>query len=782
MIRKLKGVYYYYFICILIFPFFIFPTQSRAIEVENMEVPGKTSDAIKKETNETLFSTEAESSSVMHKEGTEISTSTNIGSIESETQPQSSTESETRPESSSDSLESQEQPEEKQQTEPTTASSEKPLSRQTRADGITWTVVSNADELRAELTKADPPTHIKLGGNGVFSLSTSVPVKSDVVIDGDGKTVSYPSDGLSSGIYADSSNIEVTLQNMTFGSSDYSVPMRNLYGVFPASDSEVVKLNIHNVNYYSNRGAQAFFINETGSEIHFSGENEFVLEGSGQEFAEASVFYFEKDSKTTVRHQTGSNDGFIWARRSNNKNVINLAENAVFDVESNHSFIYNDIRDGDITVGKNAKLLIKSVNAKGGYSQYPIRYDGGKWNISVAELGLLDLSYPNSIQLGDFSNINIGKDANACFEATKDNSVFDRSVGSNSTFVIDNANLVEFTASPSTTVNPIGFVGGNNKFSFAPFASAEGEIQGTEGYAIRTTPNLLNINSQKAAGTWSIAAGEITREAVTETAPFTSNEQNAMKDATTIQLVKIPEPKAQISTLKKQANYFDFTVQLSNYELFNNNFEQVNFRLFSKEVADPTDSDGLVAEKSTNTIDGEVAFDNLEQDTKYWLYAQIVCDPSGQSSNWFKDTVKTKAMINVEVPTYIAFQTDTDANVVQDREYAIKNNGTSPVKISIDSFKVKSNPENIPLLTGSQLGGSTEGLFLKLIGDNSQEIELADLENPNPRPVFGMINAGNSEKIGLQGKYQGTIEKVSQLNSQLTLLIEDGNPVEGGNP
>lgn len=756
MHKKLRFAFYFCLICLLMLPSFVWTNQSRAIEVKTSEEQEEISDTLKDESTESSIPELAQSNSTVKE---------NI--VETETPSISSSEEEQKESDTTDSSES-------------TSSEEEPVrSRQTRADEITWTVVEDSQALKTELGKADPPTHIKLGGDGVFSLSTAVPVKSNVVIDGDGKTVSYPSDGLSSGIYADSSNIEVTLQNMTFGSPDYSVPMKNLYGIFPASDSEVVKLNVNNVNYYSNNGAQAFHINETGSEIHFFGENEFILEGSGQEFAEASAFYFEQGSKTTVRHQTGSNDGFIWARRSNNSNVINLAEDAVFDVESNHSFIYNDIRGGNISVGKNAKLLIKSVNVKGSSSKYPIRYDGGKWDISVAENGLLDISYPNSIQLADPSNIYIGKGADARFETTEEKSVFDRSVGANSTFVVDNANLVEFTAVPDGGINPIGFVNGTNKFSFAPFAAAEGDQQGTEGYAIRTTPSFA-INSQKASGTWNISTGDITREAVTDTNDFTTEEKNAMKAATTIQLVKIPEPRSQIAMLKKTSNYLDFSVQLSNYELFNNTFAQVRYRLYAKEADDPTvDSADFIEEKTTTTIDGEVTFDGLEQDTKYWLYAQIECDPSGQSSYWFEDTVKTKAMINVEVPTYIAFRTDMDANVVQDREYAIKNNGTSPVNIKVNSFQVKSNSDNIPLLSETDINDSAEGLFLKLVSEDPQGIELVNLENPVTKPLFGTIDGGTSKKIGLGGKYQGTIEEVMQLDSQLTLLIEDGSSEEG---
>lgn len=758
MYKKLRYAFYSCLICLVLFPSFIWSNQSRATEISTSEEQKEISDTLKELSSESSIPEPTQSSSVQNEniDETEVSQAPSIGS----------------------SIEEQKESETLNTLEPTTSEEETIRSRQTRSDGITWTVVNDSQELKAELAKTDPPTHIKLGGNGVFTLSTAVPVKSNVVIDGDGRTVSYPDDGISKGIYADNTNIEVTFQNMTFGSPDYSVPMKNLYGIFPANDSEVVKLNVHNVNYYSNNGAQAFYINETGSEIHFSGENEFILEGSGQEFAEASAFYFEQGSKTTVRHQTGYNDGFIWARRSNNSNVINLAEDAVFDVESNHAFIYNSINDGDINVGKNAKLLVKSVNARSTISKYPI-YFNGKWNISVSENGLLDISYPKNVKLSNSSSVYIGKGADARFETTEDKSVFGGAVGANSTFVIDNANLVEFTAASDNDTNPIGFVGGNNNFSFAPFAAAEGDQQGTEGYAIRTTPSFA-INSQKAAGTWNISTGDITREVVTDKNDFTAEEKNAMKTATTIQLVKIPEPRSQIATLKKTSNYLDFNVRLSNYELFNNTFKQVRYRLYSKEVDDPTeDSVDFVAEKTTTTIDGEVTFDGLEQDTKYWLYAQIECDPSGQSSYWFEDTVKTKAMINVEVPTYIAFRTDMDANIVQDREYAIKNNGTSPVDIKVDSFQVKSNPNNIPLLSETDLNSSAEGLFLKLVSEDPQGIELVNLENPVTKPLFGTIDGGNSKKIGLGGKYQGTIEEVMQLDSQLTLLIEDGSTEEG---
>lgn len=759
MYKKLRYAFYSCLICLVLFPSFIWSNQSRATEISTSEEQKEISDTLKELSSESSISEPTQSSSVQNEniDETEVSQAPSIGS----------------------SIEEQKESETLNTLEPTTSEEEPIRSRQTRSDGITWTVVNDSQELKAELAKTDPPTHIKLGGNGVFTLSTAVPVKSNVVIDGDGRTVSYPDDGISKGIYADNTNIEVTFQNMTFGSPDFSVPMKNINGIFPSSSSEVVKLNIENVTYYSNNRAQAFQNYADGSVIQFSGENEFVLEGNGQEFAEASNFIFEKDSNTKVKHETNYDLGFIWSKNSKTPANISLSEGAVLDIETNHSFVYNSIKNGELTVGKDAKLLIKSVNPRVLSSKNPIYFSDDKWNISVNENGLLDISFPNSIRLANPSNIYIGKGADARFKATEDKSVFGGSVRANSTFVIDNANLVEFTAASDNDTNPIGFVGGNNNFSFAPFAAAEGDQQGTEGYAIRTTPSFA-INSQKAAGTWNISTGDITREAVTDTNDFTAEEKNAMKTATTIQLVKIPEPRSQIATLKKTSNYLDFNVRLSNYELFNNTFKQVRYRLYSKEVDDPTeDSVDFVAEKTTTTIDGEVTFDGLEQDTKYWLYTQIECDPSGQSSYWFEDTVKTKAMINVEVPTYIAFRTDMDANVVQDREYAIKNNGTSPVDIKVDSFQVKSNPNNIPLLSETDLNSSAEGLFLKLVSEDPQGIELVNLENPVTKPLFGTIDGGNSKKIGLGGKYQGTIEEVMQLDSQLTLLIEDGSTEEG---
>ena len=685
---------------------------------------------------------------------------------------------------SSSSTESTEKEGGEEQQESTSTSEKKETlqRKQLRAEGVTWTVVSTADELKTVLAEADPPSHIKLGGDAIFTLSTDVPVKSNVVIDGDGRTISSTSGGTSGGIHAAASNIEVTLQNMTFGSSDYTVPMNNLYGIFPATDSRIVTLNVHNVKYYSNRNAQAFYLRGTGSNIHFSGENEFVLEGSGQEFAEASIFYFEKGSVTKVRHQTESNDGFIYATNSSNRNLISLKEDAVFDVETNHAFMYNSSsRNGDIDVGKNAKLLIKSVNAKSGTSSSPFHNDG-QWNMTVNEGGLLDVNYPRSIRLGNNSSIYIGKDANAYFKTTENNSVFTGSVGRDSSFVIDNANSVSFTAAANANTNPIGFAGGTNMFTFAPFSQGEDGGQSTEGYSIRTTPSF-SINSQKAAGSWNITSGNITRQAVTETENFTTDEQNAMKAATTIQLVKIPEPRSQIAALKKVPSYQNLSVQLANYDLYNNSFVRLTYRLFSKEVDDPTSTEGFIEEKTVDTlaeIEEAVSFEGLEQDTHYWIYAQIVSSPSGQSSLWFKDKAKTKAMINVEVPTYIAFRTDTDDKVVQDREYEIKNNGTSPVKIKVDSFKVKSNPDNLSLLTKNQLGNSDKGLFIELFGNQTQGIGLANLEAPVDKPDFATIASASTEKIGIQGEYQGSIEKVTHLTSQLTLLIEDGSVENGG--
>lgn len=748
MDKKMRKGYCIGLICLLLFPTFAWSGESEAIEIATSKDSQQTTESLQETTATTALTAPSETLSQFQTEMT-----TNSETIESQESKENSI---TTPDSSDN-----------QMTEISSEDQKTSKERQNRADE-TWTLVEDVTELITALNSNPPATHIKLSGPNIFALSKNVPVKSNVVIDGNGRSISNSSGRLSGGIYADATNIEVTFQNVTFGSSDYSVPMKNVYGLFPAADSEVVKLNLHNVNYYSNSSAQAFYLCATGSEIHFSGENEFVLADSGQEFAEAHTFYFEANSKTTVRHSTASDDGFIYARRGT-ISTINLAENAIFDVETNHAFIYNRaVNDGNIIVGENAKLLIKSVAAKSTRSKYPIAFDDGEWNINVGEKGLLDINYPRYIQLDDNSHITIGKDATAVFEITENDSVFDRSVGSNSTFTIDNANLVKFTATASSN-NPIGFVGGSNKFSFAEFAPGEGEILGTEGYAIRTDP-VYPISSQDSAGTWNITSTNITREIVDNTPSFTEEEQTAMKDATTIQIVKIPEPKAQISTLNKTENYSDFSVKLENYQLFNNTFDKVEYRLFTQEVTDPDDDTNLKDTYSATTIDEEVTFSDLTENTTYWLYVKIICKEEAQSSDWFQDTVKTKALLNVEVPTYIGFQTNDKNEVISSGPYQIVNKGTSAVDIKVGSFKVTDNPSNIQLLANNT---DLDGLYLFLTGDNMSNIVLKNLEAPADAPLFGNFIAGETKKIDINGQYNGNIDNITYLNSQLTLLIEE---------
>lgn len=656
-------------------------------------------------------------------------------------------------------------------------------SRQVRDAEITWTMVNTPEELTDVLKQSNPPSHIKLEEGGIFNLAGKrIPVKSDVVIDGNGRTISYDNFSLSYGIYADAANLNVTLQNMVFGSEDFSVPMNNLYGIFPSEYNEHTQLTVKNIKYYSDNGAQAFHNNGANATITFSGKNEFILKGKGQEFAQADKFYFEKDSDTKIVHDTESESGFIWSYYSSKTEVI-LEENAIFDVETNHSFIRNDNKatGGEINVGNNASLRVNSISSPSASNRKsPIR-NKGVWDISVGESGSFDLSFPYSVTLGNGSNVYLGRDSSTRFNITEQNSVFDGSVGNNSTFTVDNANSVEFTAVPKAGTNPIGFVGGTDKFSFADFASAEEGISGTEGYAIRTNPQH-SINSQKAAGTWDIKSGDINRAIVKDTENFSTDEQNALKNVGTIKLVKIPEPKAKISSLKKEVGYFDAKIGLDNYELYENPLVRVDFRLFSSEPNDPA-IDASLSEKTISAISEEVTFENLEQDTEYWVYARIISNPSGQSSDWFKATFKTKAMINVEVPTYVAFRTDTVENnqqVIPERNYTIINRGTSPVDIKINSFEVKSNPGNIQLLTTSELSGASKGLFLQLENEKNDTFTLPEINSLPEKPLFSTIDGGSQEKLGLTGYFKGTITEVTNLDSQLTLLIEDPNVTDGG--
>lgn len=164
------------------------------------------------------------------------------------------------------------------------------------------------------------------------------------------------------------------------------------------------------------------------------------------------------------------------------------------------------------------------------------------------------------------------------FTSTESESVFDRAVGANSTFVIDNAKELNFQGKIGSNYNPIGFAGGTGKFQFNTFQT------GTAGYEILTDTQA--VTPQRDAGTWTISTANISRDVFTNTPDFTTDEKARLKTTSWITLQRMAPP-VELLKVDQIVEALNARFSLSEYRLNgNDNYLQgVDYKLFSKKTS-----------------------------------------------------------------------------------------------------------------------------------------------------------------------------------------------------
>lgn len=637
--------------------------------------------------------------------------------------------------------------------------------------GEEWAVVSNVNELKTELANKKPL--IKFADSSeIFDMKNiSLPISSNVTIDGSGRTVSYDRGNISSnsGIYAANSGLTIKLQNMTFGASDFSVSAVGLYGIMQAD--RATTLYIENVDYYSNKSAQPFYVRDQNSSIHFLGTNHFIQqnkdgsEANGQEFAECNHLIFEAGSQTTIIQNTDQDSGFLWM--PNNSGSIDVKDDAEVTITTNHNFIYSDGgTNGAITLGENAKMNVKGTNSsKGDFNNFD-----KAMSLLVGKSASFTMDFPNSMKLTDTSTIEFQQDATGTFISRNSENVFDRSVGANSTFVINNAKSLTFQGKSGTTYDPIGFVGGTNKFSFSAF---KGD---TRGYDVVLNPStaLEHLTPQLDAGAWTIGSSAISRQVFPTTPDFTSEEKTKLKNANNITLQRLNVP-IELTAIEQAIDVEQASFTVKEYQLHGNEeyLKGADFKLYSKKTSAPeTEGDGFLSTQQVDDLTKTSTFTNLKEQTDYWLYVRIVCDPDSQSSKWLEVPFKTKQeMINVTFPINTAFHTKKSGQrqkVQSDQNYLIENHSSFPILVKATALTELSNPDNIALLS-SEASENSKDLFLTMTQDDKMVGVLTKNLAATPE-TFEPITGKSTSTLGYGGIYYGNAKKKVQY--QLTLTAE----------
>ena len=686
--------------------------------------------------------------------GTEVSSENHASITESSEKKQNEQES-----TVSSTVSSSEQSDE----QATTAPLEKTM-LQEQAAADEWKTVSTLAELKAALNAKEPL--IKLAASSdVFDLGTSsVSISADVTIDGNGRQLSYYGN---SGFISSTNGLTITLQNMTFGSPDYTVNAVGLYGIMQTS--YLTDLYVNNVNYYSNRTAQPFYVRGAASKIHFQGTNQFMQQNpdgsvaSGEEFAECNNLIFEAGTKTTIVQNTNGALGFMWM--FSNPGNITVNDGADVSITTNHNLIYSDgSNNGTITLGKQAKLSIKGTNTSKGNFYYATR--PAYW--SVGEGAELSIDYPNSVKLGNNSTIAFSPDSVGKLSVSANESFFSPGVGAGSSFTIDNAKSIYFQGKPGTANNPIGFSGGTNQFTFSPF---QGNTPGYEVIADQTS-----LTSQLDPGSWTIAAGPISRQALSKTPDFTADEKTAIQRSNRLTLQRL-NPPVQLLDVGKNIQVNDAAFHLSDYQLNGNEsrVQKVSYKLYSKQVSDPnTATAGLIEEQSKDTLTDTADFSNLKEKTDYWLYVRIICDLDSQSSEWLEVPFTTQQeMINVDFPIEVAFYSKkegTEQKILPADSYTIDNHSSFPVTVQATDLTELSNPGGIQLLSQPD-AENPKGMLLRLTQDANPLGVLTKELSESPL-TFKELGGKSSTTLGFSGNYYGERKQSQQVQYRLTLVAE----------
>lgn len=627
-----------------------------------------------------------------------------------------------------------------------------------------WKLVSSFAELKAALDAKEPM--IKLApSTEVFDLGTSgLQISGNVTIDGNNRQLSYNGNR---GFYSNTNGLTITLQNMTFGSPDYTVNAVGLYGIMQTSS--VTDLYVNNVNYYSNKTAQPFYVRGAASKIHFQGVNRFMQQNpdgsvaSGEEFAECNNLIFEAGTQTTIVQNTNGALGFMWM--FSNPGNITVNDGADVSITTNHNLIYSDgSNNGTIALGKKAKLSIKGTNNSMGNFYYATR--PAFW--TVGEGSELSIDYPNSIKLANNSTILFSPDAIGNLSVSNSESFFSPGVGAASTFTIDNAKRISFQGKAGTTNNPIGFSGGTNAFTFSAFQ------ENTPGYEV--IANNASLTSQLDAGSWTVAAGTISRQALPNTPDFTSGEKTALQQASSLVLQRL-NPPVRLTGVGKDIAVNDATFHLTDYQLNGNDarVQKVAYKLYSKQTDDPeTATDGLIEEQNKSSLTESVHYSNLKEKTNYWLYVRIICDLDSQSSKWLEVSFTTQQeMINVDFPIEVAFYSKKDGDeqkIVPADTYTIDNHSSFPVTIQATDLTELNNPGNIQLLTGPEEGNKKDLLLHLTEGNTSLGVLTKKLQDA---PLtFKELAGQSSTSFGFSGSYYGDRHQAQQVQYRLTLTAE----------
>lgn len=619
-------------------------------------------------------------------------------------------------------------------------------------------IVNNSDEL-VKAIETDRVNYVQLAGapdtepDKIFELTASrrIRIYNDLTIDGNGRTVSYAQRKGNNAFEAEVSGIHVKFKNITFGSPDFSVPADDYYGFCQSLSKTNVILEVEDINYYSNYGAQPFYNASAGGQVRFSGINNFVSKAGSlsEEFAQCSQFLFKQDSKTTIQHDTGQVRA-IWAT---NAFSFELEDNAFVDFETTASdFVGLPVAGGTITIGKNAHLKLNG-NKKFVYSS-----NVRNFSFLVKEQAQLEMSVVSPFNINANSTFKIEKDSILDMTVTNDSKIFYNRIPP-SNFIVDNAFRMSFEVAKANN-SELLYTG----MTFNEF------MAGVTSYGITADNEAINTVIDNNDTITSNGSDLTISNASTGKTDFTTDEKTAIRNATRLVFQRLPTP-ASIQNVKKVVNDTKAVFNLSEYLSNGNTLKGVTYQLFESKQDISSLGAGIETVEIEPPLNSEVTFSDLESEKEYWLYVQLKADFSSGDSEWFEVPFKTKSsVLSVSVPTSMFFTTEMDENgklTIQSPSYTIKNNSAYPIDVAMTSFEEKSESD-IELLDEKEPNNS-KGLLLQLT--KNREL-LTNLKTDLTNIPISKLGTDEHNDLRFAGEYFGTGGKEINVKYMMTLNFE----------
>ncbi|WEV60404.1 hypothetical protein OZX68_05625 [Streptococcaceae bacterium ESL0729] len=367
--------------------------------------------------------------------------------------------------------------------------------------------------------------------------NASLPVNHNITIDGsngddDNFTITYGwSTSRFAGIHFNKSDITIHYKNLNFGKESAlgrndRTNAGNYFGIAPpgSASNNNETLIIENVNYYSDYGAQPFYVNGAYDLILFRGNNEFYMQGSditSGEFAEAANLTFEEGSSTVIRDDnmlTGLTE-FIWAHYAPLK--FKVEANALVDITTHRDIFWIDYSAGkgeneiDIAPGGSLKIIQSDTLASGSSTARLGRFitqDDVNFTINVGDGAEFTTKTKNS---SSFRNLTMNLAENSATNLQSTTGTF---FGSGTgVFNLNNASRLIFAGGQA------GPIQGNATINFSPFESE------THGYGAYVDGNnnqsqLLLTETDNSHSPWVVSGGAFSRSGT----DFTNDEKTSL--------------------------------------------------------------------------------------------------------------------------------------------------------------------------------------------------------------------------------------------------------------